>query len=203
MLLTFSYFCNFSSHLLCKLSTGNMCFPQKSSRCFAHTGSVSVSWIFAPSYNSSNDTKEEAKTTCRISSKTGLQEVILILPILIVACLLITSCESGVNLVTSCNQTFYFYFKSLYIRRITTSLLTLHLTYSYHLNSSLFLKSVSCIRNLVLQRPGSPTSLSSLHKITPPLTMGNVEARGHSTLTLALRTVWTDASFPNPQKWKP
>lgn len=36
------------------------------------------------------------------------RQVILILPILIVACLLITSCESGVNLVTSCNETFLF-----------------------------------------------------------------------------------------------
>lgn len=114
MLLNFSYVCIFFSHLVCKISMGNMCFPKKTRRCFAHKCSTSI-WISANLYNSDNHTKRQKfpkgeKITCWRSSNSGLQEVILILPILIVACLLMTSCESGVSLVTSCNQTFYFYF---------------------------------------------------------------------------------------------
>lgn len=43
---------------------------------------------------------QREKLKLLVEIKSGHQ-VILILPILIVACLLITSCESGVNLVTS------------------------------------------------------------------------------------------------------
>ena len=107
MLLNFSYVFIASSHLVCKLGTGNMGFPKISSRCLARKSWTSIYWISASSCNSGNHTKGEVKISGQRSIKSGLQ-VILILPILIVACLLITSCESGVNLVTSCNRTFLF-----------------------------------------------------------------------------------------------
>ena len=70
---------------------------------FVHKGSTAFFVLLSYSgqpprkrpHSSSNCTKD-----IKITFKSSVRAI---LPILIVACLLITSCESGVNLVTSCN----------------------------------------------------------------------------------------------------
>lgn len=192
------------SFLLCpvwKLGTGNMGFPKKCSRYFVHNNSTCITWIYASSRNSDNHTQREIKIICRRLIQSGLQ-VILSLPMLIVACLLITSCESGVNLVTSCNQTFFI------LNRWTwdeSQFWHLHLlpTSRHRLNSPLpLLKRFSCASNLRQWRLGSPKSPSLLHKTTPPLTMGNVKARDPPNLESICIKDNADTPFPDLPKWK-
>lgn len=58
MLLNLSYVCISLSHLACKVSMGNMCFPKKTRKCGAHKCSASI-WVSATFYNSGHHIKGE------------------------------------------------------------------------------------------------------------------------------------------------
>lgn len=73
----------------------------------------------------------------------------LLLPILIITCLLVTSFESGINLVTSCNN-FFFYVKVLQIQETRTLISGLIYTSPHHVFCSLIFtkKHVLCVSSV-------------------------------------------------------
>lgn len=88
-----------------ELGVNSICFPQNLAGFYSQAQSLFLEYLRPHKIQVITQREKIIKLPVEIKS---CRQIILILPILIVACLLITSCESGVNLVTSYNETFLF-----------------------------------------------------------------------------------------------